>query len=217
MQNVGETAVIKLLSAKMAQAEESLISTMNVEIYSDGTGNSSKDIVGLGLAVSNAGVYGNIDRSTETYWEAQDIAVGGNLVVEGGTKSLQRAFDLASKGGGRMAPDLGLTTRVIYEALESYFTPDRRFADSNLAQFGFVSLKFRTADVTWDEDCTANDFFFLNTKTFKFITHPARDFKVDGPKFPTDQDAKIWHILWAGVLTCNEPRRNAILTGISNT
>lgn len=216
VQNVGETAVIKLLSAKMAQAEESLISAMNGQIYSDGTGNGGKDITGLAAAVSGTGVYGSIDRATETYWKAKTVAVSGSLVVEGGASSLQRMYDTASKGGGRMAPDLGLTTRILYEAYESFFTPDRRFADSKIANFGFESLKFRTADVTWDEDCTAQTFYFLNTKTFKLVTHPARDFKVDGPKFPTTQDAKIWHILWAGGLTCNEPRRNAVLTSVTN-
>lgn len=218
IQNVGETAVIKLLKAKMMQAEESLIRVMNQQLYGDGTGNGGKDIVGLSLAVDSAGVYGNIDRATNSWWSAQEVAVGGLLVVEGGPTSLQRMYDLASQGGGRNSPDLGITTRVVYEALESFFTPDRRYSDGRLAQFGFESLRFRgNCDVTWDEDCPAGTFFFLNTKTFKFVTHPARNFKVDGPKRPTNEDSKIWHILWAGALTCNEPRRNAKLTGITNS
>lgn len=215
--NVGEPAVIKLLQAKMAQAEESLIRVMNQQLYADGTTNAGKDIVGLALAVSASGTYGNINRTNNSFWSAQEVAVGGSLVVEGGTTSLQRMYDLASKGGGRMAPDLGLTTRIVYEALESFFTPDRRYADGKLAPFGFEALRFRgMCDVTWDEDCTAQTFFFLNTKTFKLVTHPARNFKVDGPKRPTNEDSKIWHILWAGALTNNEPRRNAKLTGITN-
>lgn len=215
--NVGESAVIKLLQAKMAQAEESLIRVMNQQLYADGTGNGGKDIVGLSLAVSASGVYGNIDRAANSFWSSQSASVGGSLVVEGGATSLQRMYDLASKGGGRMAPDLGLTTRPVYEALESFFTPDRRYTDGKLAAYGFEALRFRgMCDVTWDEDCTAQDFFFLNTKTFKLVTHPARNFKVDGPKRPTNEDSKIWHILWAGNLTCNEPRRNAIITNITN-
>lgn len=218
IQNVGETAVIKLLKAKMMQAEESLIRVVNQQLYADGTANGGKDIVGLALAVDSAGTYGNINRTNNSWWGAQEVAVSASLVVEGGSTSLQRSYDLASKGGGRMSPDLGLTTRIIYEALESFFTPDRRYADGKLANFGFDSLRFRgNCDVTWDEDCTAQTFFFLNTKTFKFVTHPARNFKVDGPKRPTNEDSKIWHILWAGALTCNEPRRNAKLTSITNS
>jgi hypothetical protein len=218
IQNVGETAVIKLLKAKMMQAEESLIRVVNQQLYADGTSNGGKDIVGLALAVDSAGTYGNISRTTNSWWGAQEVAVSASLVVEGGSTSLQRMYDLASKGGGRNAPDLGLTTRIVYEALESFFTPDRRFSDGKLAAFGFESLRFRgNCDVTWDEDCTTQTFFFLNTKTFKFVTHPARNFKVDGPKRPTNEDSKIWHILWAGALTCNEPRRNAKLTSITNS
>lgn len=217
IQNVGETAVIKLLKAKMMQAEESLIRVVNQQLYADGTGNGGKDIVGLALAVDSAGTYGNINRSTNSWWSAQEDSTASALVVEGGSTSLQRLYDLASKGGGRMSPDLGLTTRILYEVLESYFTPDRRYSDGKLAAFGFESLRFRgNCDVTWDEDCTSGAFFFLNTKTFKFVTHPARNFKVDGPKRPTNEDSKIWHILWAGALTCNEPRRNAKRGGLTD-
>jgi hypothetical protein len=220
VQNTGEAAVIKLLKAKMMQAEESLISALNQQLYGDGTGNSGKNIVGLALAVSSTGTYGNINRSDSenAWWRSVEVAVGGPLVVEGGSTSLQRVYDLASQGGGRNAPDLGLTTRIIYEALESFFTPDRRYADGRLAQYGFEALRFRgNCDVTWDEDATSGVFYFLNTKTFKFVTHPARNFTVDGPKRPPTQDSKIWHILWAGALTCNECRRNGKLTGITNT
>lgn len=217
IQNVGESAVIDLLEAKMKQAERSMKRVMNQQLYADGTGNGGKDIVGLELAIDSAGTYGNISRTTNTWWAAQEVAVGGVLVVEGGSTSLQRMYDLASKGGGVEAPDLGITTRNVYEALESFFTPDRRYSDGKLAQFGFRTLNFRgSCDVTWDEDCTSGRFYFINTDTFKFVTHPARNFKVDGPKRPTNEDSKIWHILWAGALTCNEPRRNAKLTGITN-
>lgn len=215
IQNVGESAVIKLLKAKMMQAEESLIRVTNQQLYADGTGNGGKDIIGLSLAVDSAGTYGNINRTNNSWWSAQEAAGSTTLAVEGSSSSLQRMYDLASKGGGRMSPDLGLTTRFVFEQLESFFTPDRRYSDGKLAAFGFDSLRFRgSCDVTWDEDCTAGYFYFLNTKTFKFVTHPARNFKVDGPKRPTNEDSKIWHILWAGALTCNEPRRNAKITGL---
>lgn len=218
IQNVGEAAVIKLLDAKMAQAEESLIRVMNQQLYADGTGNAGKDIVGLALAVDASGTYGNINRTTETYWAAQEAAAGGALAVEGSSVSMQRVFDLCSKGGGKQAPDLALTTRLVYEAYEQFFTPDRRYSDSKLAEYGFISLKFKGAcDVTWEEDCTSQTLFFLNTKTFKFVSHPARNFKVNGPFYPATEDSKIWHILWAGALTCNEPRRNGKLTGITNS
>jgi len=217
VQNVGEAAVIKLLEAKMSQAEESLIRVMNQQLYADGTSNGGKDIVGLALAVDSAGTYGNINRTTETYWAAQEAAAGGSLAIEGSPVSMQRVFDLCSKGGGKQAPDLAVTTRAVYEAYEQFFTPDRRYTDSKMAEYGFISLKFKGAcDVTWDEDCTAQTLFFLNTKTFKFVSHPARNFKVAGPKYPTNEDSKIWHILWAGALTCNEPRRNGKITGITN-
>lgn len=217
VQNTGDSAVLDLLESKMAQAEESLIRVMNQQLYADGTGNGGKDIVGLDLGIDAAGTYGNINRTSETYWAAQEAAAGGALAIEGSSVSMQRVFDLCSKGGGKQAPDLALTTRKVYEAFEQFFTPDRRFADDKLASYGFITLKFKGAcDVTWEEDCTAETLFFVNTKTWKFVSHPNRNFKVDGPKYPTNEDSKIWHILWAGALTCNEPRRNGKITGITN-
>ena len=217
VQNTGEEAVIKLLDAKMAQAEESLIRVMNQQLYADGTANGGKDIVGLALAIDASGTYGNINRATETYWSAQESAAGGALAIEGTNVSMQRVYNNCSKGGGKQAPDLALTTQEVYEAYEQFFTPDKRYADSKMAEYGFVSLKFKgNCDVTWEEDCTSQTLFFINTKTFKFISHPVRNFKVQGPFYPSNEDSKIWRVVWAGALTCNEPRRNGKLTGITN-
>jgi hypothetical protein len=217
VQNVGDSAVIKLLSSRMAQAEESLIDVMNIAMFSDGTGNGGKDIVGLALAVDAAGTYGNINRTTETYWSSVELAAGGALAVEGTSVSLQRLHARCSKGGGKQSPDLYMTTSIIYQAYEQFFTPDRRFADSKLADYGFESLKFKTADMTWDEVCTSQVVYALNTKTWKFVSHPSRNFAVVGPFYPTDADSKVWKIYWAGAFLCNEPRRNGKLTGVTNS
>jgi hypothetical protein len=75
VENMGSARVIDLVAAKMKSASKSLADDMATQLFSDGTGNSSKDLVGLAAAVddaSNIDTYGGIQRSTDgdSWWKA---------------------------------------------------------------------------------------------------------------------------------------------------
>lgn len=52
--NQGEAAQVDLVSAEMEQRSRELKDELGTELYSDGTGNSSKDFVGLQAAVDDS-------------------------------------------------------------------------------------------------------------------------------------------------------------------
>jgi hypothetical protein len=67
IQNSGKEAIIDLLDGRMNVAEAQLANRIGSDIYLDGTGNSGKNITGLGAAVPDApttGTYGGINRAT---------------------------------------------------------------------------------------------------------------------------------------------------------
>ena len=67
--NRGTEAIIKLLNAKIMQAEESLKSSLNTMLYSNGAGNGGKDFNGLGNIVATVNnTVGGIDASSNTWW-----------------------------------------------------------------------------------------------------------------------------------------------------
>ena len=73
--NNGEAAIINLLEAKIMQAEESMREGFNQMFFSDGTGNSGKDWLGLAALVDSAGTVGGIDATAvgNEFWQSYEI------------------------------------------------------------------------------------------------------------------------------------------------
>lgn len=211
-QNSGETAVLNLLEGKIMQAEMSLIETMNGDLFTDGTGNSSKDLTGLVLAVDSAGAYGNISRTTETWWSAQETAVSGPLTIA----VMRTKYNDASNGYNKDHPELILTDQDEYEAYEAKLQPDMRFADNKLGDAGFENLKFKGAQIVFDEQCNAGVMYFLNMKYLGLRVHKDARFSVTEEQRPVDQDAFVKQILFMGNLVSSNARRQGKLTGLTD-
>ena len=67
MKNSGPEAVLNLLQKRVQAAQMSLKNDLSTQLYSDGTGNSSKDITGLQAAIDNGdnvATYGGIARAS---------------------------------------------------------------------------------------------------------------------------------------------------------
>ena len=211
-QNSGETAVLNLLDGKIMQAEMSLIETMNADLFTDGTGNSSKDITGLVLAVDSAGTYGNIVRSTNSWWSAQETAVSGPLTID----SMRTMYNDCSKGYKKDHPDLLITDQTEYEAYEAKLQPDMRYSDNKLADAGFENLAFKGAKLVFDEQCNDGVMYFLNTNKMGIRVHKDAKFTVTEDQRPVDQDAFVRQVLWMGNLVVKNCARLGKTTGNDN-
>lgn len=67
MKNAGPEAVFNLLQKRVQVAQLSLANDLATQLYSDGTGNDSKDLTGLQAAIDNGdnvATYGGIARGT---------------------------------------------------------------------------------------------------------------------------------------------------------
>jgi len=112
------------------------------------------------------------------------------------------------------APDLIVTTNVIYDAYESALQANKRFAgNQQLADAGFQNLAFRGASVVVDSHCPAGMMIFLNTRYLDFKVHNKRNFSFDGFKKREDSDAMVAKIFWMGQLTCTNPRMQGAIVG----
>lgn len=214
--NQSTPAQIRLLDTKWKQLRMSFQDELNTDCYAVGTGNGGKDMVGLELMVDSTGLYGNIQRSSNAWWAAQETAVGGALQIYGST-GMQRMMNDCAMGRGTMQPELLLTTQTIYEQYESQMAPYMRYtiASEGNAVFQSDSLMFRKARMIWDHAATSGVMYFLNSKVITFVVMEGRDFKVRAFQEPNDQDAKVALILWMGALIANNCRHLGKLTGIS--
>lgn len=214
--NAGESAMFNMLDAKWEQLRMSMRDLMNEDFYGDGTGNNSKDVLGLAILVDSAGTVGNILRSSNSWWAAQETAVGGPLAIHG-SGGMLRMYNDCALGRSKMTPDAIVTTQEVYEAYEEMLGPQLRYTTTGEgnAVFSNDNLKFRKAPMFWDEECPTGLMYFLQSRVMSLIVREGRDFSNTPFKIPANQDAKVAQVLWMGELVTQNARHTGKLTGIT--
>ena len=227
IQNSGKEAIIDLLDGRMMVAEAQLANRISQDIYLDGTGNSGKNITGLGAAVPDApstGTYGGINRATWSFWRsvAYSGVTDGTAAVS--ASNIQKYMDAVAVQliRGTDKPDLIVCDNNYYSLYLQSLQAIQRITDGGNSGVGagFACLKYYGAgmasDVVLDggigNDATANHMWFLNTKYMMFRPHVDRNFvPIGGERQAVNQDAIVKLIGWAGNLTSSGPQFNGVL------
>ena len=204
--NNGEQEVINLLEAKVMQLEESLREGFNTMFYGDGTGNSNKNWNGLGNIVEANNTVGNIDASTNTWWNSYEENTSTALTLA------QMATGYNSVSVGNDHPDVVLTTQTLYEKYEALLQPQLRYTDTKTADAGFQNLLFKAAPVMYDVHCTGGVFYMLNSKYLTLVGHSGKWFSQTSFISPEDVDARYALIMCYGNLTVRNRAKQGKLT-----
>lgn len=208
--NNGQSAVIKLLQAKLDQLELSFTEKMNQMFFGDGTGNGGKDFLGLQALINNTGTVGGIDSTTETWWRS---VVDANLNISANINELNTLFNSIIRGADR--PDFEITTQAGYEKYESLASPNIRFQSTQLAELGFESLAHKNAEIIFDAYCPAGNWFILNSKHLKLVQHSMAWMKRFDFVRPHNQLARTALVASVGNLTTNNRRMHARATALT--
>lgn len=218
-QNSGKERMVNLIQGKMDNLELSLRLGMNAQMFSDGTGNSGKDITGLKLAVEDGtawSTYGNIDSNTYTFWRNQwagSVGSFGTGLTAAGILKMRTIYYSASRG--KDSPDLGFTTQTVYELYENALGSNVRIIDEKFANAGFAdNLKFKGMTLFYDPDAESGSMIFLNTKYLKFAVGKGKNFVMLPPVRPSDQEVYVSSVIvYCNLITSNR-RRQGRLDGI---
>lgn len=207
--NRGTEAIIKLLNAKVMQAEESLKESLNDMLFaSSAPANNGKDFQGIGYLIGTTGTIGGIDASTNSWWQSYVDSNAGALTAA----QMTTAYNTASRGND--VPDLVLTTLTLFGKYESLLTANVRYQDVTKANLGFQNLMFKQSPVVFDVSCPTGEMFFLNSKYLKLVG-------MNGHWFNTTEfqkgtvagvDARYALIMAFGELTISNRARQAKLT-----
>lgn len=218
--NKGETRIINLVKARIKNAIRTFKNNFSSDVYSDGS--LSNQINGLQALVADAGTgtVGGINSSTWPFWQCavQSAAAplgGGGAITPSATtiESLMLGLWL-NQVRGDDKPDLIVSSNDYFTFYELSQVSLKRYANENgNAQGGFVSMKYKTADVIFDGNSgipTAH-MYFLNTDYLGLEVHEDADLAVLDEMRPYNQDAAVIPVLWMGNLTCSNRRLQGVL------
>jgi hypothetical protein len=210
--NNGEAQIIDLLEGKIFQTQETIIENLNAMFYSDGQGNSQKDMHGLNELVGTGMTVGGIDATDadNDWWRSKLTDENGALA----TASMASVYNDCSVGNDQ--PTIIIGSQAAYEAYEAGLTANIRYTDTDMADAGFQNLMFKGAPVTFDNQTGQldNKLFFLNTKYLQLVRHSDVWFKATPFVRPNNTDAVYSQILCYGNLTTSNRSRQGMLYGI---
>jgi hypothetical protein len=172
--NSGAPRIINLAKARMTNAIRTFKNNFSEDVYSDGS--LSNQVNGLQALISNAGTgtVGGINSSDFTFWQSQVQSAaspiqGGGAITPGPTtiESLMLPLWVALVRGADK-PDLIVSSNDYYQFYEQSQTSIKRYTTSDEAQGGFISMKYKTADLFFDGNSgipTAHMYFINGSST----------------------------------------------------
>lgn len=204
--NSGDSRIVALVKARMKNAIRTFKNNFSADLYSDGS--LPNQIGGLQALVSDAGTgtVGGIDSSVWAFWKnvVQSAAAplqGGAGITPGPTtmESLFLPLWLALVRGDD-SPDLIVCDNNYFSFYEQSQTSIKRYTGDKSADGGFVSLKYKGADVIFDggSGIPANHAYFLNTDYLELVVHKDANLTVMEELKPYNQDAAVVPVLWMG-------------------
>lgn len=216
LKNSGDSAIIKLLEAKIEVLEKSMQKQINTMLFATG-GSTSKDIDGLQLIVDTTpatGTYGGLNRATYTFWQNYANASVGSFVT-GGLAAMTTAY--VNVADGPDVPDIIITDPTTWTYYHAALLDMKRIIteNENVAKAGWKNIEFMGIPVVFDRLCTAGYMYFLNTDYLKFVVHRDGEFKDHPFVIIPEQHAKVSKTLFCGNLVATRMNCHGVLAGIT--
>jgi hypothetical protein len=216
-----DAAVIPLIEARMNDATNVMMDAMATSLYNNTS--NTQQFTGLPAAVSSSGTYGNIDRSTYTWWQSKQYAAGGvnptrqNILqyISGTVKNSAEVPSFGVCGFGTwtlLAQD--------YVGQEQYvITPGSGFdGDANGPQAAFRALMVAGVPIYPDPYCPEGTVYFLNTNYLSLYIHDQGSFVFTGfeSTLPNWQIGYVGAVLTIAELVNTKPKSMTKVTGYNS-
>lgn len=202
--NSGKNQMINLAKSKKKNALTTAANSFSIDLYSDGA--LTNQIGGLAniIQTNGQGTVGGIDSGTFTFWRNKFREISGTGAYTKDTfKGEMNALWLQLVRGADK-PDLIVLSHDFYSVFEAGEQQLQRYANADMAEAGFVGMKYKTADVIFDDNTnftsTAEKGYFLNTDYLYVAQHKDAQWTQDEDKKPVNQDAVVMPFYWMGNL-----------------
>lgn len=219
--NKGEGQVFALLPAKLENLRMSMKGEINRQMFTNGSGNSGKDIGGLALIIASApatGIVGGINRANFAFWRNQQAAGTMTTTAYDNLRAVMRSiYNLCSNGVGDAHPSAIVTTRTVFEGFEGLLLANERFTSKDEGDGGFKNevLKFKGAKISYDNDCPAGTMYFFNPRFLKLAYIKGSWMKMLESVRPSNQTLTVYPVRTVCNLITNNARRLGVVTAIT--
>lgn len=214
--NSGDSRIINLAKAKIKNALRTFNNNFSSDMYSSGSLTNQVNGLQSLIADTNTNTVGGIDANTWTFWRNTviDASVLGvtpsATTIEGG---LMLPAWLATDRGPDDQVDLIVMDNTYYGYFESSQVSMKRYNDTSKGDAGFVTLKYKNADVIYDGNSgiPTEHAYFVNTQYLDLVVHQDADLEIMDDMRPINQDGSVTPILWMGNLTCSNRKQQAVI------
>ena len=237
-----DSKILDMMKLTIQSDTEDMADDLGTIFYSDGTGNGSKDPLGLAALVddgTSVSTIGGLSRSTYT-------TLKGTVTASSGTLTLAKLDTLwINVSSGAQKPTAFYTTEAVFNFYGQLLRPQERITkEASLmkglsAGTGFTALSYNGKPVLMDEKCTSGaliavreddmDWYALPYKFAKAVAYKSQ---VEGNDYeapiglgfswsdwiiPANAAGVVGHIYFGGQFVTRNPKRHGKLTGITSS
>ena len=213
-----DAAIIPLIEARMNDATNVMMDAMATALYTNTS--NTQQFIGLPAAVANSGTYGNIDRSTYTWWKSSQYAAGSvnptrqNILqyISGTVKNSAEVPSFGVCGFGTWT----LLAQDFVGQEQYVITPGHGFdGDANGPQAAFRALMVAGVPIYSDPYCPEGTVYFLNTNYLSLYIHEQGSFVFTGfeSTLPNWQIGYVGAVLMIAELVNVKPKSMTKVTG----
>lgn len=235
-----EDKVLDLMKITIQSDTEDMADDLGTIFYADGTGNGSKDPLGLaalcddGTAVATIG---GLSRSTYA-------TLASTVTASSGTLTLAKVDTLWSAvTSGSQKPTATYTTEAVFNLYGQLLRPQERIPKEAsrmkglVGGTGFTALEYNAKPIVADEKCTSGAFIMVNENFVDWYALPYFNAKpisyksqIEGNDYsaplglgfswsdwviPANSASVVGHIYFGGQFITTNPKRHGKLTGIT--
>lgn len=217
-----ETQLFNLLEQKTFDAAQSLQKRLAADLFTDGTGNGSKNLTGLEAALEDSPgttAYASVPTDN-TAWRNDTVSTSVGAAAVNLLPNMRTGYNNVVQIGGsgdNAGTDLWVTTQSIHESFEALHQPHFRFGVNDRPDLSSSNPTFKDGEVIWDPDCVSGNMYGLNLSAAKLFVHDDANFDEsdEGLQRPVNQDSFISQLLFMGNFLTNNRAKHTKLAGIT--
>ncbi len=214
--NSGESQIVNLAKSRIKNAMRTFNNSFSTDVYSAGSLTNQVNGLQAIIADTNTNTVGGIDANIWSFWQNTSYDCSDNGVTISATTIENGALLptwLSVDRGPDDQPDLIVMDSVYYTYFEASQTSMKRYNDASKSSAGFVSLKYKNADVIYDGNSgiPASHAYLINSNYLELVAHKDADMEEVDSIRPVNQDGSVTPILWMGNLVCSNRKLQAVI------